>query len=470
MFLFYDFETSSRELLGQILSYAFVLTDTNLDPLDSLTGKIKLNRTQCPEVQAILTNKINIQNLQQTGTPEYKAAEIIFNFINTLIQSHGQITLVGFNSNNFDLGFLRNLLVRYGYNPYFNGKIKNIDILHWIQNIAFYNEDNFPWVLTENDNKRYYSFKLEDITQASSLLMNEQSHDAFEDVILTIQLVSYFEQKFNQRFIEFNPILLPEDTHSNTIIKQRYRHFPTDDSNPEKYIYRYFYTLILQPKSLLMINLEKLKELLITHNNNWESINETDKLNCVQYINNNKHFFVGESCSTTESESFQTIINMIKNDTFFNSIQQSSSHYFQLIKKEWDIEYQIHEIGFDHHISTLNSLKNNLFKNPENYPNFLQELLTNRKTKQDNYLIQLFNRLYLNISENPDPTLLNRYLQPRYITKAMYRNQEEATSFEEQQIELEKVLETCTNEHDITILNALKEYYSLFNKQLTTTA
>ena len=124
MFLFYDFETSSREFLGQIISYAFVLTDTNYEPLDSLTGKIKLNRTQCPEVKAILTNKINVLDLQKTGTPEYEAAQNIFNFFSNLIKTYNQITLIGFNSNNFDLSFLRNILVRYGFNPYFNGKLK----------------------------------------------------------------------------------------------------------------------------------------------------------------------------------------------------------------------------------------------------------------------------------------------------------------------------------------------------------
>ncbi len=468
MFLFYDFETSSKEFLGQIISYAFVLTDTNYEPLDSLTGKIKLNRTQCPEVKAILTNKINVLDLQKTGTPEYEAAQNIFNFFSNLIKTYNQITLIGFNSNNFDLSFLRNILVRYGFNPYFNGKLKNIDILHWLQNIAFYNEDNFPWVLTENNNKKYYSFRLEDITQASGLLTNEQSHDAFEDVILTIKLVTYLEQKFNQRLSEFKPILLPENMHSNTIIKQRYRDFPENGSNPEKYIYRYFYTLVLQPKSLLMINLKYLTELLSTKKT-WESISKEEKLSCIQYINSNKHFFVGESCTETETESYQAIIPLIEKDSLFQSIQQSSKEYFQLIKKEWDIEYQIHEIGFDHHIDTLNKLKHDLFQNPESYPNLLQELLSKRTSIQDNYLIQLFNRLYLNISKNPDLTLLNRYLKPRYITKEMYRNQEENSTFDEQQHELEETLKTCTNENDIILLNALKEYYNLFRNQLTTT-
>ena len=77
MYIFYDFETSSRELTGQILSYAFVITDQTFTPVDSLTGFIKLNRTQFPEVEAILTNKINVLTLQEEGDPEYLAAKII---------------------------------------------------------------------------------------------------------------------------------------------------------------------------------------------------------------------------------------------------------------------------------------------------------------------------------------------------------------------------------------------------------
>ena len=45
----------------------------------------------------------------------------------------------------------------------------------------------------------------------------------------------------------------------------------------------------------------------------------------------------------------------------------------------------------------------------------------------------------------------------------------ETTTFDEQQHELEETLKTCTNENDIILLNALKEYYNLFSNQLTTT-
>ena len=45
-------------------------------------------------------------------------------FINQYVNDHNQVNLIGFNSNTFDLQFLRNLLIRYGINPYFFGKTK----------------------------------------------------------------------------------------------------------------------------------------------------------------------------------------------------------------------------------------------------------------------------------------------------------------------------------------------------------
>ena len=468
MFLFYDFETSSRELLGQIISYAFVLTDSHLEPLDTLTGTIKLNKTQCPEVGAILTNKININDLQKKGQPEYEAAEQVFNFISTIIASYGQITLVGFNSNNFDLGFLRNLLVRYGFNPYFSGKLKNLDILHWIQSIAFYNSENFSWVLTEKDEKRYYSFKLEDITQANALLSTAQSHDAFEDVILTIKLVTYFEQKYKFKLTEFTPISLPNDYDCQTVLKQRYRHFPEDNSPPEKYIYRYFLPLVTQPKTLLLIKLDLLKNLLDSHPDR-STITNSEKLECIHYINSNKHFFNAESCLKDEVNIYESMIEFIQNDSYFNSIKTTPKIYFQAIKKDWDIEYQIHDIGFDHHIDTLRKLKHDILANPQSYTVILNQLLTSRKTQQDTYLIQLFNRMYLNIIETADLALLNRYLKPRYVTKQLYRNNEEALTFLQQKEELEKALLEPQSDNDISLLLALKDYYNFFESQLTTT-
>ena len=81
MYIFYDFETSSRDLLGQILSYAFIVTDSQFTPIQELIGTIKLNRTQLPAIEAILVNKLDISTLQNEGDPEPVAAKKIFQFL-----------------------------------------------------------------------------------------------------------------------------------------------------------------------------------------------------------------------------------------------------------------------------------------------------------------------------------------------------------------------------------------------------
>ena len=106
MFIFYDFETSTRDLLGQVLTYTFFLVDTDYTILEELSGAIRLNRTQIPEAGALLTNRINLDHLQKSGMAEYEAAADIYFFLNGIIDKHKQATLVGFNSNQFDLSFL----------------------------------------------------------------------------------------------------------------------------------------------------------------------------------------------------------------------------------------------------------------------------------------------------------------------------------------------------------------------------
>ena len=151
MNIIYDFETSTSDFLGQILSFAFVVTDDQLNIIDTWKGTVKLNRTQIADPGAILTNKLNIDTLNESGKTEYDTAKFIQSQLDKIIATHGEATLIGFNSNQFDLQFLRNTLLRYGLNPYFKGKLHNIDVLHWIQSLAFENEEVYPWT-TQNMN------------------------------------------------------------------------------------------------------------------------------------------------------------------------------------------------------------------------------------------------------------------------------------------------------------------------------
>lgn len=464
MYIFYDFETSSRDLIGQIISYAFVLTNEQFQPIENLTGKIKLNRTQCPEVDALLVNKIQVSELQEAGLTEYQASKDVFNFLNKAISKYGQCHLVGFNSNQFDIGFLRTLLIRYGINPYFEGKLKNLDIMHFAQHLAFYYPDKFPWVQSQSEKNSYYSFRLEDLTSAAGLLNEAQSHDALEDVLLTIKLLQYFEETFSVRFADFEPFRLPDLSASQEqwqLVKIRARHFTDLGETPQKYVDEYYLTLNKHKKSLLFINLSKYTQLI----NDKENLSDEEKLSCIRYVNANKAFFMAEEASSEDFPALHSLQSTIENDVFFKAFIADAAPYFELIEKDWDIEYQVHKLGFDR-IPKLHNVVERFMADPSQYNNIIQELLAKRTDPKDNYLIQLFNRVYLNYHPQPNPDYLRRYLLPRYVDGSMYKDPGYEKHFEKQYAYLIEKLDTCDNETDLAILKSLLHYYEDFSEPL----
>jgi hypothetical protein len=461
MYIFYDFETSSRELVGQILSYSFIVTDKSLTQLEELNGLIRLNRLQVPEKGAILTNRINISMLQEKGDTEYEAANKIHTFLSKCVQTYKKCTLVGFNSNQFDLSFLRNTLIRYGINPYYGGKLQNLDILHFAQHVAFQNTEKFPWIKTDSKKSSYYSFKLEDIASEFGLLQEAQSHDAREDVLLTIRVVQAMEHFFNVKFSNFSPIHYPSDVFYQgrfEVAKQKTRHFVPLGESPDKYTSTYWLKLADIKKAKLVINLSKLKELTLEK----ETLSTEDKLSVLKYVNPNKHFFVLEPLQTGEWDTLSSLESLIAEDSFFMSLQKDPGSYFSLLEKTWDIDYQIHELGFER-IDALKHYTQKLFKAPDSYPQLLKTLLDNRSDKKDNYLIQLFNRAYLNYHPNPNPDYIFRYVKPRYIDGTMLRNSED---FEPLLKQIEEITIQLENDEgsleDQVLLKSLLNYMNDF--------
>ncbi len=454
VFVFYDTETSSRDLLGQILSYAFIVTDETLTPIEECCGTIRLSRTQLPDIEAILVNKINITELQIHGDPEYLAAKRIHNFLSEQIENYGKATLIGFNSNSFDLSFLRNLLIFHGLNPYFEGKLSNLDVLHMAKALAFQNPDTFPWILSENeDGNPYYAFKLEFLAKAFGVLQNTQSHDAKEDVELTINLVKAFQEKFNFSLAAFKPVTgLSSDLYQGTskIGKIKELEYSTTNGTPKKYIYRYVVPVFLNPKNALFIYLDT-----------YQTLGENEPvLSCLKYVNANKHFFQIEPLNVDEEALWEFTAQTAGEDPRLANLH-SLTDYFELTKKDWDIAYQIHEMGFER-IDTLRLYLENVWKKPEDYTRLLQELLAIKqrsKLKKDHYLIQLFNRTCLNSHPNPDMTLLSRYVQARYVTKTLPRTPESVLSLDEYGQVLQEKLSVETDTNTRHLLEQIEHYF-----------
>ena len=103
---------------------------------------------------------------------------------------------------------------------------------------------------------------------------------------------------------------------------------------------------------------------------------------------------------------------------------------------------------------------------PTQYNSIIQELLAQRNDPKDNYLIQLFNRVYLNYHPQPNHDYLRRYLRPRYIDGSMYKDPGYEKHFEKQYAYLIEKLDTCDNETDLAILKSLLSYYEAFSEPL----
>lgn len=468
MYIFYDFETSSRELIGQILTYAFVVTDVQFNIKSELKGSIQLNRTQLPEIDAILTNKIDVLALQKEGDPEHQAAEKIYAFLRQTVDQYRSCILTGYNANNFDLSFLRNLLIRYGYNPYFEGRLTNLDILHYAQHLAFSHPDEFVWTeMPNHEGKPYYSFKLEILAKSFGLLHEDQKHTAYDDTMLLIALVQCFQTRFNVRLADFQPVVIPPNFDFQGLTetaKQKVQDYGDLPNSPQRFVYRYWLKICAGRKEKIVLDLKKYNASLQTATGPLE---EQGLLSCLRYINTNKHFFILEPLNQEERARFEATIQQIVSTPFFS--QLNSERYFQLTQKAWDIEYQIHDMGFER-IDTLREFIARLISKPDTYPELLNQLMQMKQkqtdpkqSQKDTYLIQLFNRAYLNTHPNPKPDYLARYLAPRYVTGVMLRNKESLVPLSDYEQRLDSILASPDYGYeDKMILLSLKAYYLSF--------
>ena len=329
--IFYDFETSSRELLGQILSYYFCVIAPNGDVIEECEGIVKPSRTQLIDHEAILVNKLNIKSLVDNGELEIDVANKIYTFLKKWVENAHETTLVGFNSNNFDLNFLRNCLIRYGYNPFFFGKLKNIDVLHFVRTIAVNYPSEFPWtVIDREDRDPFYTFKLEKCCQSFNLISDAQTHDAKEDVLLTMKLVNYLEERFNTSLDSFEPFYLNNMTADYPFGKQRVIGSPVDDSPVKN---KKWWLLDVSGKSILALDLD----LFIADIDYMKQLSTQDYIdyvlnNHVFYKNMNKHHFQLDEMTYDESEYIVQLLNDSGIDKIKNQLSLNS--YFRFHKKK----------------------------------------------------------------------------------------------------------------------------------------
>jgi hypothetical protein len=191
-YIVYDLETSGLNFVDQILTFSFKQIDNFFNVIDTCEGSIKINHLQLPSPGAILANQIDVLEHQKTAQySEPQAMKLIHHWIRSKTEQN-KTFLMGKNSYKFDLPFLRTSMIRNGLNPYFGGHVINRD-LQFVIFETFIKNIKFRQTLLQGDsfsNTSYRKlFSLENVAQKIGVLRGKQSHDASEDVDLTIEVM-----------------------------------------------------------------------------------------------------------------------------------------------------------------------------------------------------------------------------------------------------------------------------------------
>ena len=186
-YLFYDIEsTGLNKCFDQVLQFAAIRTDAELNELKRYEIRIKLNNDVLPAPMAILTHRIGIEQMQH-GRNELDAIEEI----HALFNEPGTIS-VGYNTLGFDDEFLRfsfhkNLLPPYTHQ--YANQCGRMDIFPMTVMTYLFNRTALEWP-TINEK---VSLKLEHLNAANQLASG-QAHDAMVDVIATLNLARKLQQ------------------------------------------------------------------------------------------------------------------------------------------------------------------------------------------------------------------------------------------------------------------------------------
>ncbi|MEY4667360.1 MAG: hypothetical protein RL518_59 [Pseudomonadota bacterium] len=195
--VFYDLETTTKNTVGQILNYSFILVDDALKPVGELSGLVKINRLQLPEPGAIIANRTDVLEHQKLATDtEPQAMKKIEQFLASCIQTaKGALAFVGYNSSRFDLNYLRTSFIRNGINPYFKGLLSTRDLLHAVHKAYLTNAEFREQVREQCKGEKRLSLSLQTVSHALKLLEGVQAHESREDVLLTIKLAAWLQER-----------------------------------------------------------------------------------------------------------------------------------------------------------------------------------------------------------------------------------------------------------------------------------
>jgi exodeoxyribonuclease-1 len=184
-YLFYDIETTGlNKAFDQILQFAAIRTDRQLNEIERYTLRVKLRPDVIPSPGAMITNRLSIADLA-SGLCEFDAIRQIHELMN-----QRETISLGYNSLGFDDEFLRfsfhrNLLPPYTHQ--FQNGCRRMDLLPIAVMFWLYKREVINWPQIQSKP----SLKLEHIREANQLASGP-AHDASVDVAATVELARRF--------------------------------------------------------------------------------------------------------------------------------------------------------------------------------------------------------------------------------------------------------------------------------------
>ena len=182
-YVFYDFETSGlNKDFDQILQIGAVLVDESFQIKDKMDISCRLKKNIIPAPEALLINKISIDQLKSHKVSHYYLVEEL----RQKFEEWSPACFVGFNSIGFDEDVLRQGLFQSFNFPYLTSAKGNtrLDVLKLARAVSAFAPNSIAIPLGKNNKP---SFKLQNLTKVNQVT-HDNAHDAMGDVIATLEL------------------------------------------------------------------------------------------------------------------------------------------------------------------------------------------------------------------------------------------------------------------------------------------
>lgn len=187
-YLFYDIETTGlNKCFDQVLQFAAVKTDSELNELERHEILIKLNSDAIPSPWASITHRIGIKDLAQ-GSPELEAMRTIHQLLNTPNTISIGYNTLGFDDTFLRFSFYRNLLTPYTHQ--YANQCSRMDLYPVAILYYLFCPEVIQWPQKEGK----LNLKLENINALNQLAQG-QAHSAIVDVLATVELAKKFKQE-----------------------------------------------------------------------------------------------------------------------------------------------------------------------------------------------------------------------------------------------------------------------------------